>query len=210
MQNLHLLHLSSYFTFMEIFKQYLQANTPITDDQFDELTKDLVVKKYKKGTILLQPGRIAHEIYFVSRGLLRAYTTDEQLKDHIIQFAPENWWIGDRNSNYFNEPAQFYIDAIEDSEVVCMDKNFPIRVQHACSGFVDFNLTLLHNAMRHMQKRINLLLSASAEERYLDFIAMYPNITLRVPQMMIASYLGITPESLSRVRKELATRNFKK
>lgn len=195
---------------MEIFRQYLQTNTPITNEQFDALTNDLVVKNIKKGTILLKPGRIAHEIYFVTHGLLRAYTTDAQLKDHIIQFAPENWWIGDRNSNYFNEPAQFYIDAIEDSEVVCMDKTFPIRIQEACNQFVDFNLHLLHNSMRHMQKRINLLLSASAEERYLDFIHMYPNITLRVPQMMIASYLGITPESLSRVRKELAHKNFKK
>ncbi|MPT33677.1 MAG: Crp/Fnr family transcriptional regulator, partial [Flavobacterium sp.] len=72
-----------------------------------------------------------------------------------------------------------------------------------------FNEKALQNHIRHLQKRINLLLAATAEQRYLDFIKLYPDVTLRVPQWMIASYLGITPESLSRVRKELAKRNFK-
>jgi CRP-like cAMP-binding protein len=76
-------------------------------------------------------------------------------------------------------------------------------------SFIDFNNRLLHNHIRHLQKRINLLLSASAEDRYLQFVKMYPDIMLRVPQTMVASFLGITPESLSRVRKELARRNFK-
>lgn len=91
-----------------------------------------------------------------------------------------------------------------------IDENFIQMLSKKISSFSGFNNKLLHNHIRHLQKRINLLLSASAEDRYLQFIATYPDILLRVPQTMVASYLGITPESLSRVRKELARKNFKK
>lgn len=91
-----------------------------------------------------------------------------------------------------------------------IDENFFLKLSEKSPSFTDLNNKLLHNHIRHLQKRINMLLSSSAEERYLEFVVMYPDILLRVPQTMIASYLGITPESLSRVRKELARRNFKK
>ncbi|HUS03624.1 MAG TPA: hypothetical protein VMY77_17910, partial [Chitinophagaceae bacterium] len=92
---------------------------------------------------------------------------------------------------------------------VFINKEFNEKAEKIIPGFNSFSIMILHNFIRFMQKRISLLLGATAEQRYLDFIELYPSLTLRVPQWMIASYLGITPESLSRVRKELATKNFK-
>lgn len=190
-------------------KNYLQDKTKITDEQFDLIAKDIVSKKIKKDTILLREGDICSQVFFVAKGLLRAYTIDSFGKEHIIQFGPEDSWVSDRNSFYFNLPAMFYIDAIEDSEVIFIPQDFYEKSEKIIPGFNTFTVMILHNFIRFMQKRISLLLGATAEQRYLDFIELYPNLTLRIPQWMIASYLGITPESLSRVRKELATKNFK-
>ena len=102
------------------------------------------------------------------------------------------------------------VDAIEDTTVVFLDKEFLRKVSDASPSFRSSNDYLLHNHIRFLYKRVNMLISDTAEQRYLSFIELYPDLTLRVPQWMIASYLGITPESLSRVRKELARRNFRK
>jgi len=194
---------------MLTFQQYLQKHTPINADQFEILKKHLTTKSFKKGKVLLTEGGRTAVSYFVSKGLLRAYTRDANGKEHIIQFAPEEWWLADRNSIYFNEPAAFNIDVLEDTDVVFISEVFMQQALDICPDFGKYNIYLLHNTIRHMQNRINKLLAATAEERYLDFIKLYPDLTLRIPQMMIASYLGITPESLSRVRKALAQKHFK-
>ncbi|MDP5229671.1 MAG: Crp/Fnr family transcriptional regulator, partial [Cellulophaga sp.] len=103
----------------------------------------------------------------------------------------------------------YYIDAIEDSTIILLDIPFFNEIAKVNLDFSIKNEQLLQNHIRHLYKRVSLLLGASARERYLDFTKMYPDMLLRVPQWMIASYLGITPESLSRVRKALAKENFK-
>jgi CRP-like cAMP-binding protein len=192
-----------------IFTEYLQTRAGITNEQLLLLNDAIKSKTIEKGTVLLRQGEICSHSFFVEKGLLRSYTIDNSGKEHIIQFASENWIISDRSSIFFNEPSDFYIDAVEDTTFVFLDQNF---INLACEISVSFRLfndKALQNHIRHLQKRINLLLGASAEQRYLEFIKLYPDMLLRVPQWMIASYLGITPESLSRVRKELAKRNFK-
>lgn len=192
------------------FSQYLQKRLSITDDQAAEAVSCLKTKLIKKGQVLLSPGDLKSEAYFVNSGLLRYFSIDEKGKEHIIQFAPEDWMMSDRDTTVFNEPSVFYIDAIEDTEVVIVKKDFFPAIKNIVPEILELNILMLHNSIRFMQKRLNMLLSATAEERYLDFIKLYPNLTLRVPQWMIASYLGVTPESLSRVRKDLAHKHFKK
>ena len=190
------------------FKEYLRKRITITDDQFDLISSEIKVITFEKNKVIVAPGDISKKTYFVTSGLLRCYSIDSKAKENIIQFAPELWWLSERNS-FFNEPSDFYIDAIERTTALILPRNYFNDAAVHVQCLHDLNNTMLNNSIRFMQKRINMLLSATAEERYLDFIKLYPNLTLRVPQWMIASYLGITPESLSRVRKDLAHKHFK-
>ncbi|TDG37231.1 Crp/Fnr family transcriptional regulator [Pedobacter changchengzhani] len=190
------------------FKKYLIEKIKITDEQFESISSGLKVKKFDKNQIIQYKGDQFKHGYFVGKGLLRSYSIDAKGKEHILQFAPENWLISDRN-NMNNEPSEFFIDAIEQTEAILVPNHFMDDATAKVPSLQAMHNKLLNNSIRFMQKRINLLLSATAEERYLDFIKLYPNLTLRVPQWMIASYLGITPESLSRVRKELANKHFR-
>ena len=193
----------------DVFKAYLIKNAEITEEQFLLLAPYLEFKKISKTEIVLHKGNVCQHSFFVQKGLLRSYTIDEQGKEHIIQFAPQNWFITDRNSTFLNAPSELYIDAVEDAEVVMFKAEFVKKASEISKSYQVYNELLLQNHILHSQVRINLLLSATAEKRYMNFISLYPDLSLRIPQWMIASYLGITPESLSRVRKELARRNFK-
>lgn len=191
------------------FKKYILDNAGITEEQYKELETMVYTLKAKKGTILLEQDQVCDRAFFVCKGLLRSYTVDEMGKEHIIQFASENWWIADRSSFYFDEPSDLFIDTIEDSEVIYIKKDFFKKLEQLSDTFTSFNILALQKNIRQMQKRINYLLAATAEKKYLDFIETHREITYRLPLQMIASYLGIAPESLSRVRRELANKNFK-
>lgn len=194
---------------MENFKDFILNKAQLRLLDFKQIKTLIKVQKITKGAVLLHPNEVCQYSFFVESGLLRSYTIDNQGKEHVIQFAPESWIISDRSSAFFNTPTTYYIDAIEDTECIIMDKQFSEKVCQITPAFNKYNEKILHRYIHNLQKRINLLIGASAETRYADFITSYPNLLLRVPQWMIASYLGVTPESLSRVRKELAKRNFK-
>ena len=191
------------------FHKYFQSLTGLSASQMEELTANILIRKVKKGDYLLKSGEICQHTFFVEEGLLRMYSINDDGKESIIQFAPENWMMSDRGSVYFNEPSAYFIDAIEDTRVVLIDSDFIQKVSTISADFRVNNERILQNHVRHLQNRINLLIGAHSETRYLDFIKLYPDLLLRVPQWMVASYLGITPESLSRVRRDLAKKNFK-
>ncbi len=188
---------------------YLTSNTGIDPFITEELLLHCKMKQYKKGDFLLSPGEKCYDSFFVEKGLLRQYTIDSKGKEHVLQFAPENWFMTDRDSVYFKQTSNYYIQALEDTDVFLISEELILQLSKSNPAFTEFNNKLLHNHIKQLQKRIIQLQSASAEERYLDFIQIYPDLLLRVSQVLIASYLGITPESLSRVRKELAKRNHK-
>ena len=179
------------------FNTYLIEKGGLTQDDLAKIEPFIKAKKIVKGD------------FFVEQGLLRLYALNEDGKENILQFATENWIVSDRGSVYFKEPSSYYIDAFEDTLVVFIDEDFIDKVSQVNPNFRKKNERLLQNHIRHLYKRISQLLGVSARIRYLDFVKMHPDIMLRVPQWMIASYLGITPESLSRVRKSLAEENFK-
>lgn len=192
------------------FKSYLNTNTQITPTLLQSLAEHYTIKHYKKGDFLLNKGEYFLKIFFVQQGLLRQYDVDAKGKEHILYFAPEGWLLADRASLQLHQPAEFFIQALENTEVAVLTESFIEKLISSNPSFCDFNNRLLHNHIHALQSRIMMLLSQSAEVRYLSFIKTYPDILLRVPQTMVASYLGITPESLSRIRKELAHKNFKK
>jgi CRP-like cAMP-binding protein len=192
------------------FTTFLTTNTGIEPGIANEIIGTQKKLVAEKNEFLLSEGEICRHSFFVEKGLLRYYSIDTKGKEHVIQFAPEGWFTGDRESIYFKKPSQYFIQALETTAVIALDEGFIIQLSKRSDAFLEFNNRLLHTHIMHLQKRINQLLSATAEERYLDFIKIYPDILLRVPQTMVASYLGITPESLSRVRKDLANKNFKR
>lgn len=191
------------------FKTYLNQRAGVTDEQYDRLNSILESMQLEKGHLLLRAGAACEHVFFVEKGLLRAFTIDGLGKEHIVQFASEGWFISERNSLYFNEPSLFFIDAIEKTQVVAMGRDFSRVTSDLIPSFTTFNETLLNNHIRHLQKRVVMMLSATAEARYRYFLKQYPDLTKRVPQWMIASYLGITPESLSRVRKDMSKKSSK-
>ena len=192
----------------ENFKAYLKNSWGLTQEEVDRLKNFIKTKPVRKDEYLLRQGEICKMTFFVEQGLLRFYALNENGKSDILQFAPENWLVSDRGSVYFNEPSHYFIDAVENSTVILIDTQFIDRISEISPSFRKYNERLLHNHIRHLNKRVSLLLGASAKTRYLDFVKLHPDVLLRVPQWMVASYLGITPESLSRVRRDLASKNF--
>ncbi len=143
----------------------------------------------KKGHILQRKGDLNSKVYKVESGLLRGYTIDEKGKEHIFMFAPEGWVIGDNVS--VHAPADLFIEALEDSIIITYTKD------------LDKHTPAIHalvNRLEVLQKRVIMLMSATALERYDHFVETYPELLQRVPQRLIASYLGITPEALSKAK----------
>lgn len=181
---------------------YIKRHIPITEEQFAHIKTAFIPKSVKKGQFLLREGEIAKYSIFVTSGCLRTYTIDDKGKEHIIQFSPEDWWTGDMNSFVKSEPAECFIEALEDSEVLLAEKGYMEKITQVVPGIAVSHQTGLEKSLVARNKRILASLSASAEERDNDFIKTYPSLAQRVPQHMIASYLGISPETLSRIRKQ--------
>lgn len=186
------------------FSQYLIEKFGVRESDLACIRELTEIKKISTGSFLLKPGEICNHTFFVEKGLLRLYFLSENGKEHILQFASENWLVSDRDSVFFKEPSKFYIEAIEDSHLIPINDKIINKIAELTPSFRKKNEILLHNHIRHLNQRINLLLSASAKSRYLEFVKLYPDLQLRIPQWMVASYLGVTPESLSRVRRDLA------
>lgn len=172
----------------------------LSPEALQALTTRIITRRVAKGEILLRKGDKIRKHYFVKTGLLRSYTLDEHGKEHIFMFAPEGWIISDIGWQVPGKEAELYIDAVENSEVEVLEDGLFSSIDLSNEEAIQ----KLTNRIYVLQKRIILLMSASLRERYLDFLATYPAIAQRVPQKMIASYLGVTPEALSKLRGDLA------
>lgn len=188
-------------------KCYLTSNLQINIDEITAIVDSCNTRKYKKDEYIIKTGDTNPHIYFVESGLLRQYTIDTKGKEHILYFCPENWFVSNRESLLDNGTSSYFIQALEETTVKVLDEYFIKLLSEKFSVFNDFNNKLLHSHINMLQQRIVQLLGASAEERYLHFIKIYPDIIMRVPQTQVAAYIGITPESLSRIRKDIAYKN---
>jgi len=189
-----------------LIKNILNVDSSYNEAEIEKLTVKLKRTEFKKHELLVRAGTISKHSFFVEQGLLRYYSIDDKGREHILHFAPEGWLVSDRESFFFKKPSNYYIEALEDSIVVLLEPYFFSQIVSDSQKITHLNELLLQKHILQLQKRITQLLSASAEERYLNFMKIYPDIVMRVPQWMVASYLGIAPESLSRVRKDLATK----
>lgn len=189
----------------EVLFSKIDEKINLTDAE-KEICKSLFSpKKLRKRQYILQQDDICKNLVFVEKGILRSYSVDDKGNEHILQFALEGWWIADIYSFLTGEPAEYNIDAIEDSELLQISKSALDELYERVPKFERYFRILTQSNMIATQRRLTATLSASADEKYLKLLSAYPNIVARVPQHMIASYLGITPETLSRVRKRIVS-----
>ncbi len=172
----------------------------------DEIVPFFIQKKLKKRQYLLQQDDVAKYVAFVSKGLLRLWASDDKGNEHIVQFALEGWWITDMYSFLTAEPSGYCIDAIEDSELLLLTREANDALLDKVPKMERYFRILTQNSMVSMQRRLMGSFRETAEEKYLKLLAKYPDVVQRVPQHMIASYLGVKPETLSRTRKAIASR----
>jgi CRP-like cAMP-binding protein len=188
----------------ELIRKNIERHIQLSDAEFNYFTSLLHTKRLRKKQFLLEEGGVCNHECFVNSGCLRMYKLNEKGQEHIIQFAVTDWWICDQYSFLTSEPSEYFIDALEESEVLLIEKTRLEQLYVRVPMFERFFRIAFQNSYVALQRRIMAGLSQTAEEKYLNFIKRYPALEQKMPQHQIASYLGITPESLSRIRKQLA------
>jgi CRP-like cAMP-binding protein len=186
---------------VEPFRSYLTAKAAFTDAELQQLEALAVVRNLKRRDFLLRQGEVGRDIAFVVSGALRLYRTDEQGQEHILRFALENWWITDAESFRTGLPAKGAIDALEDTLVLLWSRESFELVKREIPAFNALEGQLAGRNLDAQVNRLYTAISHSAEERYQEFIEAYPAFYQRIPLHMIASYLGVSRETLSRIRK---------
>lgn len=166
----------------------------------------LEARELARKQFLLRQGEICRYDYFITRGCVKVCYTGEKGTECIIKFAPENWWVTDLDSFLNKKPSFYYIQAIEDTEVFQLNRSNYDRLYQEIPKFQKFSSERWQHGFIALQQRVMQNLSMTAEERFRHFMQKYPGLDQRIPQKLIASYLGITPEFLSMLRKKWATR----
>jgi len=176
--------------------------------QFTDRDKKLVInffkyKKLRKRQYLLQEGDMCKYISFVVQGLLKSYTVDEKGNEHISLFAWEGWWISDFSGFIFDHEAKLNIDAIEDTALLLLSKENYEKMLMEVPVMERYFRILYQNSLATKDSRLISANTHTAEEKYALFIDTYPSISQRLPQNLIASYLGLSPETISRIKRKI-------
>ncbi len=191
----------------DLILRNISRHIQLDKNETDYFMSILQTKHLKKNEYLLRPGDIARTENFIAKGCVRTYTIDENGFEHTLMFAMEDWFTGDLHSFLTQTPATYFVQALEDTEVIQYTKenldNLFVRVPK----FERFYRIMLQRALISLHRRISQNLELTAEQRYLSFINKYPQLQERLTQKQIAAYLGITPIFLSMLRRKLAQKH---
>jgi len=183
--------------------QRLRNTALLTDEEITTALSYFERRCVKRKEYLLRAGEVCRIRAYINKGCFRRYMIDDHGKEIIINFAFEEWWVGDLESFQNHQPSIYYVQALEDSEIFCIDETNLYSLFEAIPKFRVFDNKKIEKSHYTMLKRLAIIQSASLEERYLSLIEKFPQLFQRIPLHYIASYLGIEPESLSRLRKRL-------
>jgi len=193
-----------YELLIKYFNSY--ATTPLRESDIDLITSIFTPKKFRKRQYFLQEGEVCKYTAFIVKGAMRQYMVDDKGEEHIIQLFIENWWASDRESQITETPSKYFIDAWEDTETLVVSRKNALNLIDQIPSLLQWIRKVDENNAVATQKRLNAAINLSAEERYYELEKNYPEFLQRFPQHIIASYLGINRETLSRIR----TRAMKK
>jgi CRP-like cAMP-binding protein len=180
------------------------TSIPLTDSETELIKNIFVPQKIRKRQYFLQEGQVCKYSAFIVKGALRLYTVDDKGAEHIVRLLIENWWAVDRESFVMLTPSVYNIDAWEDTEVLIITRAGSLDLLDQIPVLSEWTRKLDEQHAVAAQRRLSASISFSAEKRYSDFASTYPEFLQRFPQHMIASYLGITKETLSRIRHQVA------
>ncbi|MCK9403628.1 MAG: Crp/Fnr family transcriptional regulator [Chitinophagaceae bacterium] len=183
-------------------KNYVARHIQLTEEEETYFVSLLRTTRVKKKQFIVQPGFTCKYRSYVLTGAMRAYLIDNKAQEHTVAFAIEDWWISDYNSYINQEPATLFVEALEDTILIQIDYNAEQLLMETIPKFERFFRIITQRSFAFLQKRILSNLSKSAHERYEEFIEKYPSIANRVPQYALASYLGFSPEFLSKIRNK--------
>ena len=190
----------------ELFLASVKEHISITDQEFEFCKTLFIPKKLRKRQYLLQEGDVCRYTAFVEKGMLRTFTVDDKGNEPILQFSMEGWWVTDLYSYLTDEPSRYNIEALEDCELLLITKPSWNILLEKVPAFERYFRILIQNNLIATQRRLISSMTESAEDQYTKLIDNFPTCLQRVPQHMIASFLGITPETLSRIRSQMAAR----
>jgi CRP-like cAMP-binding protein len=183
----------------------LRMKVSLTEEEWASVKSFFIPKKLRKRQYLLNAGDVCQYFCFVEKGLLRSFSVDAHANEHVVQFALEGWWISDMGSFLSGDNSIYNIEALEDAELLLLTKQAMDEMLNQISKMERYFRMLMQNNIVVLQRRILGTLSLSAEEKYKRMMLLYPDILQRSPQQYVASFLGITPETLSRVRKQVSS-----
>ena len=186
--------------FEHIFANFaLHVNLDASEQAY--IKSVLMHQRLEKNKILLETGETCRNLYFVDKGCLRVFNRDKEGLEHNVLFCPENWWAADMTSFSGQVPAYYNIAALETTELFYFSYQSLEQLYIDVPKMERFFRILAQNGFSLYQRRVNSIISRSAEERYIQFQYLYPKLEQRIAQKQIASYLGITPVFLSMIRK---------
>lgn len=189
----------------EFLQKKVSESISITDEEFEYAKTLFFPKKLRRKRFLLEEGEPCIYTTFVEKGLLRSFTIDEKGNEHILQFGMQGWWVADLYSFLTGEPSEYNIEALEDSELLLITNSSWDLLLKEVPAFERYFRILIQNNLIATQRRLMGTMSTTAEERYLKLLQDFPDISQKVPQHMIASYIGITRETLSRLRSQITS-----
>lgn len=185
---------------IEYFKKYL----PLKSDEITLLSERVTQRKIKRRQMILQEGFVCKHYTFVEKGCFKMYGIDEKGTEHNLSFAAENDWVADLGSFYSEKPSKLFVEAIEPSTILQIEKQDLLYLFVKSPKFDRNFRVIVEEKFIELQNRLLLNFSLNAEHRYLDFLEQYTELASRLPNTQIASYLGITPEFLSKIRKDIS------